>query len=125
MPKGYGYDTPPKKAAAFKLKSGNATPFKMMGSSPIKDDTTTYTVKKGDWLSTIAKEHGIKGGWEAIHKLNPDIKNPDLIHPGQKIKIPGKSNKGEQTITTRISPEYTTTTPSYRGSLRLPIQPEF
>jgi nucleoid-associated protein YgaU len=46
-----------------------------------------YEVKKGDSLSKIAKQYGTT--WQKIHALNKDvIKNPDLIHPGQKIKIP-------------------------------------
>lgn len=44
-----------------------------------------YTVKKGDNLSKIAKAHGIT--LKKIINLNPQIKNPDLIHPGQKVRI--------------------------------------
>lgn len=51
---------------------------------------TTYTVQKGDSLSKIAKNYpGLT--WQKIYEANQDqIKNPDLIHPGQKLKIPGK-----------------------------------
>lgn len=51
---------------------------------------TTYTVQKGDSLSKIAKNYpGLT--WQKIHEANKDqIKNPDLIYPGQKLKIPGK-----------------------------------
>lgn len=46
-----------------------------------------YEIKKGDSLSKIAKQFGTT--WQKIHEMNKDtIKNPDLIHPGQKIKIP-------------------------------------
>ncbi len=46
-----------------------------------------YEVKKGDSLSKIAKQYGTT--WQKIHAMNKDvIKNPDLIFPGQKIKIP-------------------------------------
>ena len=44
-----------------------------------------YTVKKGDTLSEIGQEFGVN--WREIAKLN-NIKNPDLIHPGQVFKIP-------------------------------------
>ena len=48
-----------------------------------------YTVKKGDSLSKIASHYGIK--WKDIFEANKDvIKNPDLIQPGWKLKIPGK-----------------------------------
>ena len=49
-----------------------------------------YTVKSGDSLSKIAKQfYGNANEWKKIHAANSDtIKNPDLIHPGQKIIIP-------------------------------------
>ncbi|KUJ62827.1 peptidoglycan-binding protein [Flavobacteriaceae bacterium CRH] len=49
--------------------------------------TTDYTVKSGDSLSKIGKEHGVS--WQTIYEANKDvIKNPDLIQPGWKLKIP-------------------------------------
>jgi nucleoid-associated protein YgaU len=52
---------------------------------------TTYTVKKGDSLSKIAKRvYGDAQQWRKIHEANRDtIDNPDLIHPGQVLKLPG------------------------------------
>lgn len=49
-----------------------------------------YTVKKGDTLGKIAKAYpGIT--WKQIFEANKDqIKNPDLIYPGQKFRIPRK-----------------------------------
>ena len=44
-----------------------------------------YTVVKCDTLSAIGKRFGVK--WRDIAELN-DIKNPDLIFPGQVFKIP-------------------------------------
>lgn len=50
----------------------------------------TYVVQKGDSLSKIAKaEYGNANAWRKIFEANRDIiKNPDLIHPGQSLKIP-------------------------------------
>ncbi|MBL0738387.1 LysM peptidoglycan-binding domain-containing protein [Flavobacterium sp. GN10] len=49
--------------------------------------TTGYTVKSGDSLSKIGKAHGVS--WQAIYEANKDIiKNPDIIQPGWKLKIP-------------------------------------
>ena len=49
-----------------------------------------YTIKGGDSLSKIAKHfYGDAQKWNIIFESNKDtIKNPDLIHPGQIIKIP-------------------------------------
>lgn len=50
----------------------------------------TYTVQKGDSLSKIAKRvYGDAQQWRKIHEANRDIiDNPDLIHPGQVLKLP-------------------------------------
>ena len=50
----------------------------------------TYTVVKGDSLSKIAKHlYGDAQQWRKIYEANRDqIKNPDLIHPGQTFTIP-------------------------------------
>ena len=51
-----------------------------------------YTVVKGDHLWGIAKKpqhYGNPFAWPIIYKANRDqIKNPDLIYPNQKFKIP-------------------------------------
>lgn len=43
-----------------------------------------YTVKSGDSLSSIAARY--KTTWQNIQKLNK-LKNPDMIYPGQKLRI--------------------------------------
>lgn len=50
----------------------------------------TYTVVAGDSLSKIAKRfYGDASLWPRLHEANRDqITNPDLIHPGQRLKIP-------------------------------------
>lgn len=50
--------------------------------------TGTYTVKKGDTLSHIAKRYGTTVS--KLAKIN-NIKDPNLIRVGQKIKLSGKS----------------------------------
>ena len=51
----------------------------------------TYVVVKGDSLSKIAKQYyGDANQWRRIYDANRDqLSNPDLIHPGQSLKIPG------------------------------------
>jgi uncharacterized protein YidB (DUF937 family)/LysM repeat protein len=50
----------------------------------------TYTVAAGDNLSKIAKRvYGDANQWRRIFEANRDqIKNPDLIRPGQVLRIP-------------------------------------
>jgi len=50
----------------------------------------TYTVVQGDSLSKIAKRmYGNANDWRRIFEANKDkIENPDLIYPGQVLKIP-------------------------------------
>lgn len=47
-----------------------------------------YEVKSGDSLSKIAKNYpGMT--WQKIYEANKDqIKDPNIIHPGQKLVIP-------------------------------------
>lgn len=55
-----------------------------------------HTVVAGDTLSKIAKkEYGNAKRWRVIFEANQDIlKNPDLIHPGQVLKIPTEPTEG-------------------------------
>jgi nucleoid-associated protein YgaU len=50
----------------------------------------SYTVKKGDSLSKIAKrEYGDAQQWHRIYEANRDtIANPELIYPGQVLQLP-------------------------------------
>jgi nucleoid-associated protein YgaU len=50
----------------------------------------TYTVKPGDTLSKIAKQHlGDANAYMRIFEANRDqLSDPDLIKPGQVLKLP-------------------------------------
>jgi nucleoid-associated protein YgaU len=52
--------------------------------------TRTYAVRPGDTLSHIAQAHYGKAGlWTRIYDANRDLlDDPDLIHPGQVLRIP-------------------------------------
>jgi len=64
------------------------------GSSTISTDTQvdrTYTVRPGDSLSKIAKSLlGDAKKWRVLYEANKEVVggNPDLIQPGQVLKIP-------------------------------------
>ncbi len=49
-----------------------------------------YTVRKGDTLWDIARSHGVS--LQSLIAANPQIKNPNLIYPGDKVHIPGGGN---------------------------------
>ena len=61
-------------------------------SSRADVEVRTYTVVAGDSLSKIAKrEYGDAQKWRQIFEANRDqIKDPDLIHPGQVLTIPAE-----------------------------------
>jgi uncharacterized YkwD family protein/spore coat assembly protein SafA len=48
--------------------------------------TTTYTVQKGDSLWKISVRYQI--GLSELIQANPQVENPNLIYPGEKLTIP-------------------------------------
>lgn len=60
------------------------------GGAPAAREPTFYTVKKGDTLSKIAKQHyGSADKWDELFNANQEvIEHPDRIYPGQTIRIP-------------------------------------
>ncbi|MEV7524412.1 LysM peptidoglycan-binding domain-containing M23 family metallopeptidase [Streptomyces sp. NPDC091371] len=52
---------------------------------------TVYTVVPGDYLSKIAAERHLAGGWEQLYADNREAvgSNPSLIHPGLKLTLGG------------------------------------
>ena len=59
-------------------------------SAPAPAAGKTYTVKAGDTLSGIAKEHlGNANAYMKIFELNKDqLTDPDKIKPGQVLRLP-------------------------------------
>lgn len=56
--------------------------------------TTTYSVVSGDYLSKIAAEHQIKGGWQQLYQDNRKVvgEDPSLIFPGMKLTLGSKAS---------------------------------
>ena len=69
---------------------GSSTAPKATPATPAPPPDEIYTVVAGDSLSKIAKRvYGDAKEWRRIFEANRDqIENPDLIRPGQKLKIP-------------------------------------
>ena len=60
------------------------------GGAGVATATRTYTVKSGDTLSAIAKQHlGDANAYMKIFEANRDqLSDPDKIKPGQVLKLP-------------------------------------
>jgi nucleoid-associated protein YgaU len=79
--------SPPKPPADFSnVQSGSST----HPAAPAQPQDEWYTVVPGDSLSKISQRfYGDGKRWRKIFEANRDqISDPDLIRPGQKLKIP-------------------------------------
>ena len=102
----YQYDDP-KLAGSTGTSSGSGTkptptPTKPTSSGGTKKPTakpSSYVVKSGDSLSGIASKAGVS--LSALEKANPQIKNFNLIYPGEKINLPGGSKAPSSGGTTK------------------------
>lgn len=54
-------------------------------ASSAAEEQVWYTVKKGDFLYKVAEMYGTTV--EELHRLNPKIKNVNLVYEGQKIRL--------------------------------------
>lgn len=63
----------------------------------------TYTIKRGDYLSAIANKYGTT--WQELHKLNPYIKNPNLIYPGRELILIDRNQIEEKERQARLAEE--------------------
>lgn len=87
---------PPAKPDFSNVKSGGSSTAREAPGAPQPTGTSgsssskTYVVVNGDGLSKIAKrEYGDAQQWRRICEANRDIiKDPDLIYPGQQLKVP-------------------------------------
>ena len=61
---------------------------------------STYTVKSGDTMWKIASRYQV--GISEIISANPQIKNPALIYPGQKITIPTVTTTAQENEVIRL-----------------------
>jgi hypothetical protein len=99
--------------AAACLSVGGATPAaspaaqpdpaRPRASAPLRTWTApvtvgSYTVRAGDNLSVIAMRHRYPGGWQRLYAHNRTTvgRDPDLIHPGQVLRLPSLSPQPSQ-----------------------------
>jgi len=57
-----------------------------MQQQMIAANTVPYQVARGDSFTKIARDNGIDV--QTLIRINPEIKNPDRIFPGQEIRLP-------------------------------------
>lgn len=72
---------------------------------PPGGEARSYTVHHGDTLTNIGKTFGVS--WQAIAQAN-DLANPNLIHVGQALRIPGAGHASDSAVE---EPARTTSTP--------------
>jgi resuscitation-promoting factor RpfA len=76
----------PGKLAAWAASAKQSQPA--AGPQASGQSTTTYSVRFGDCLSDIATSHNI-ADWQQLYAVNRrGISNPDLIYPGQLLRLP-------------------------------------
>ena len=73
------------------LDSGTTVDETGVGRAQPEAQGKTYTVKKGDCLSAIARRMTGSASWQKLYEANKSVigSNPNLIKPGQVLTIPG------------------------------------
>src|SRR5262245_31082743 len=83
-------------------------------SNNVSSSNANYTVRSGDTLSEIARNHGVS--LSSLIKANPQISNPNIIHSGQHIHVPSARSTGSvggQRVSQGNTPS---DRPAHRGS---------
>lgn len=81
------------------MVTASARPIQMQPSAP-----QTYVVRKGDTLWDISTRFlKTPWRWPEIWRGNPDIKNPDLIYPGDVIRLYYINGKPQLTVNRTMS----------------------
>ncbi|GGS38470.1 LysM peptidoglycan-binding domain-containing M23 family metallopeptidase [Streptomyces badius] len=97
---------PAAKPAAASVAAAHTAPAAAPAAS--KAAPKTYSVVSGDYLSKIAAEHRLKGGWEKLYQDNRSTvgDNPSLIHPGMKLTLGAKgSAPAEKSAALKAAPK--------------------
>ncbi|MCY7829351.1 N-acetylmuramoyl-L-alanine amidase [Bacillus spizizenii] len=106
-----------KAAIEVELKTLGGKTTSKPSSSASKASGSTYTVKKGDTLSAIAKEHGVSVA--NLQSWN-NIKDPNKIKVGQKLNLEGSSTSSTKPSSKKTSyalpsGSYKVTSPMRKG----------
>ncbi|MEU2098414.1 LysM peptidoglycan-binding domain-containing protein, partial [Streptomyces globisporus] len=100
-----GQTAPAVKPAAASVAAAHTAP----AAAPVasKAAPKTYAVVAGDYLSKIASEHQLKGGWEKLYQDNRSTvgDNPSLIHPGMKLTLGSKGSAPAEKSAPKAAPK--------------------
>ncbi|MFE7315671.1 peptidoglycan-binding protein [Streptomyces sp. NPDC057555] len=72
------------------------------GGNHARPSGPTWTVKAGQTLAVIAAAAGVSFG--ALLTANPQVRNPNMIHPGDRITVPDRNDQGSTKPTTPAKP---------------------
>jgi hypothetical protein len=114
-----------KELSAESLESLNGELDAELDASTLTPIASAEVVREGDKLSKIVGRlipgpvWGKNGSWTKVLKLNPGIGNPDLIYPGEEIKLPGGQTLQLQAVATKAK---TTRVPSSTIAEPTPIE---
>ncbi|WP_326784301.1 LysM peptidoglycan-binding domain-containing M23 family metallopeptidase [Streptomyces sp. NBC_00151] len=109
--------TPATAVAHHVEKAATAAPAKKAAKAA---GTKTYAVRSGDYLSRIADEQNVSGGWKKIYADNRSAigGDPSLIHPGLKLSLGKKA--AAHSATHSATPSATRTTASAKAGQATP-----
>ncbi len=90
----------------FSMAKEDTAQITLKKTATSKQKLYTYTVKKGDMISTLLRqipnvnEEGVKDNYKLVKDLNPDISNLNKLHAGQLLVLPWKplSEAGQNKI---------------------------
>ncbi|UYQ65898.1 transglycosylase family protein [Streptomyces peucetius] len=74
------------------------TPKNAASPTTVPTQREGYTVARGDSLSKIARSERVRGGWQQLYARNRTVvgDDPDLIFPGQRLTLRGRSAPPEE-----------------------------
>ena len=104
--------------------SGSSRTNSVSPSQSLSSSQSTHTVKKGETMTSIARQHSV--ALDDLKKANPQVSDPDVIHPGQQLNLPSQQGTASAqtagTAGTQPSP-YQDPTSRFEAAQRAP-QPQ-
>lgn len=95
------------------LSATRAVVAKTATATPVRTSSHTYTVVRGDTLSSIASRHGVST--QSLLSAN-HLSWASIIYPGQKVTIPGAKGAGASATHSAPAPAATPVTASRSGT---------